>query len=230
MATACPHCAAPAAFAEEKLGASGRFLRCARCGRAWMEEHPAAESFGRRAVDTALRPKAGPIIDHIAPGFERTAFAGPAGKVEAPPRRSFSFSRGTFALAAGALLLGSFVLTLVFGSSLVGAAQDRDLARYAGLEIRLVRGAVGPARNGHALTVEGEITNRGKTRREVPAVEVAVKSGGLEMASWRVEPLARDIDAGATVAFRSVRAASSTAGNEVTLRFADRQGGIIGAE
>jgi predicted Zn finger-like uncharacterized protein len=231
VATACPHCAAPAAFASERFGPAGRMIRCARCGTAWPAGFHAEEQ-GEDAVSRPIparepfRPRFGTIVEHVP--------ADAAGKAPRSGRggswRRFSIGRRIVVASSAAVAICiALVAMVIFNASLVGAAPEGGMDEYAGLEIRLLRSAIEPARRGHALAVEGQITNQTDGEMPVPAVRVSLRSQGREIHSWLVEPTTKRLAAGDSVLFRSVRASPPGDASEVAFRLAERQGNIIGS-
>lgn len=248
MATACPHCAAPANLSSEALEAGGRMMRCARCGTAWLarltgEDHFGGESGERHPlpVRRPSRPRFEQVIEHVGPNFGRASqraakparpamSAKPAVAANSPwPSRFFLLRTRLLAAwpsVTAAVTLVAIVAVLSLHWS--GAMSDDGRAQFAGLEIRLLRGAIEPAREGRALAVEGEITNRSEGELRVPAVRISLRSDGLEVYSWLVEPTTTRLAAGRAVVFRTVLAAPPAGVDEVAFRLAEREDTVIG--
>jgi predicted Zn finger-like uncharacterized protein len=256
VAVRCPHCAAPAAFSAEALDPVGRMVRCARCGTAWLARFHSNDQYGTPRGESALlarrpgRPRFEQVIEHAGPDF--------AGKTPPPPvkprkravsprmakpAKSFKVRRPKFdwlrlvtgrrafqlwSASIATLILVVLVTLLTFNSSLLGGSAHSEMKQFAGLQIRLVRGALERVRDGHVLAVEGEITNRTNGEMEVPAVRVSLRSDGTERYSWLVEPTTTRLDAGGRVVFRSVLAAPPAGVDEVAFRLTERRNTIVG--
>ena len=254
MATACPHCAAPAKLSSEALDAGGRMMRCARCGTAWLarvhaEDHLGGEAGERHPLPMRrpTRPRFERVIDHVGPSFAqrppraakpaRPAISARPAMSARPavaanwtwPSRLFFFRTrllGVWPSVTAAVTLVAIVAVLSLHWS--GAMSDDGRAQFAGLEIRLLRGAIEPAREGRALAVEGEIANRSDGELRVPAVRISLRSDGSEVYSWLVEPTTTRLAAGRAVVFRSVLAAPPAGVDEVAFRLAEREDTVIG--
>jgi predicted Zn finger-like uncharacterized protein len=252
VATACPHCAAPANLSPEALEASGRMMRCARCGTAWLARVTGEDPFGSESgeprslpVRQPARPRFERVIEHVGPSFARPQ-ASRAAKTAKP---AMSAKPARAAVAANSAWPSRFVMlptrllaawpsvtavvTLVAIVAVLslhwsGAMSDDGRSQFAGLEIRLLRGAIEPAREGRALAVEGEISNRSGGELRVPAVRISLRSDGLEVYSWLVEPTTTKLAAGRAVVFRSVLAAPPSGVDEVAFRLAEREDTVIG--
>jgi hypothetical protein len=224
-------------------------IRCARCGTAWLARLHADDHFGGEGdhrhplpMRRPGRPRFERVIEHVGPSFARRSqprAAKPAkSAMSAKPvvaansaRPSRFFMLRTRLLAAwpsitAAVTLVAIVAVLSLHWS--GAMSDDGRSQFAGLEIRLLRGAIEPAREGRALAVEGEIANRSDGELRVPAVRISLRSDGSEVYSWLVEPTTTRLAAGRAVVFRSVLAAPPAGIDEVAFRLAEREGTVIG--
>jgi predicted Zn finger-like uncharacterized protein len=258
VAVRCPHCAAPAAFSAEALDPVGRMVRCARCGTAWLARFHSNDQYGTAgakssplpAVRRSGRPRFEQVVEHIGASFSPKtppASAKPrrparsTGPVKPPKfaksaRPAFDWLRlvtgrrafQRWSATVAALVLVALVAVLTFKSSPGGGAPHHEMKQFAGLEIKLLRGALERVRNGHMLAVEGEITNRTNGEIDVPAVRVSLRSDGAERYSWLVEPSTTRLDAGGAVVFRSVLAAPPAGVDEVAFRLTERRNTIVG--
>ena len=138
-------------------------------------------------------------------------------------RRAFQLWSATIA----AVILVAVVAVMTLNMSLGGPAHG-EMKQFAGLEIKLLRGALERARNGQVLAVEGEISNRTSDVLEVPAVRVSLRSNGTERYSWLVEPSTTRLDGGGALTFRSVLAAPPAGIDEVAFRLTERRNTIVG--
>jgi predicted Zn finger-like uncharacterized protein len=256
VAVRCPDCAAPAAFSAEALDSGGRMARCGRCGTAWLARLHSNDQYGTASGESAAlpairrsgRPRFEQVVEHVGASFApktpsakprkpaRPAQPAKPPKFAKTPRPKFDWLRllaarravQMWSASAAALVLVVLVTLLTVNSSLFGGSAHGEMKQFAGLEIRLVRGALEPMRNGHMLAVEGAITNRTNGEIDVPAVRVSLRSGGSERYSWLVEPSTTRLDAGGTVVFRSVLAAPPAGVDEVAFRLTERRNTIVG--
>ena len=229
-------------------------MRCARCGTAWLARLTGEDQFGGESgerhplpVRRSSRTRFEQVIEHVGPSFGRSPQR--AAKPARPARSARPAMSAKTAVAANSPWPSRFVLlrtrllaawpsvtaavTLVAIVAVLslhwsGAMSDDGRAQFAGLEIRLLRGAIEPAREGRALAVEGEITNRSEGELRVPAVRISLRSDGLEVYSWLVEPTTMRLAAGRAVVFRSVLAAPPAGVDEVAFRLAEREDTVIG--
>jgi hypothetical protein len=224
-------------------------MRCARCGTAWLARLHAEDQFGgeggeRHAlpVRRPARPRFERVIEHVDPSFARRSQPRAAKPVKSAmsakptvaanwawPSRFFMLRTRLLAAwpsVTAAVTLVAIVAVLSLHWS--GAMSDDGRSQFAGLEIRLLRGAIEPAREGRALAVEGEIANRSDGELKVPAVRISLRSDGLEVYSWLVEPTTTRLAAGRAVVFRSVLAAPPAGIDEVAFRLAEREDTVIG--
>jgi predicted Zn finger-like uncharacterized protein len=238
VAIVCPQCAVPAALSAEVVSASGRLLRCKRCGTTWLARAKSADWFGNRGgerpeltVRRTGRPRFERVIEHGPPIGAGSAPPPQRHHAEAPPGRGrFALGRvfGSWAGVVVSVFASALVAIVALQLSAVGAPSGEDLAKYAGLEIRLVRAAVEPARSGRAVVVIGEIVNRTGKAMAVPAVRIALLSRGSERRSWYHAPAETRLAAGQATLFRSTLATPPADVDAVTFRLAERQDMIAG--
>jgi hypothetical protein len=229
-------------------------MRCTRCGTAWLarvtgEDHFGGESGERHPLPARRqRPRFERVIEHVGSDFARPS-PSRAAKPAKPARSARPAVSAKPAVAANsawpsrffflpARLLAAWpsvtaAVTLVAIVAVLslhwsGAMSDEGRSQFAGLEIRLLRGAIEPAREGRALAVEGEISNRSEGELRVPAVRISLRSDGFEVYSWLVEPTTTKLAAGRAVVFRSVLAAPPAGVDEVAFRLAEREDTVIG--
>jgi hypothetical protein len=222
-------------------------IRCARCGTAWLARLHADDQYGsdggeRHAVQIRrpARPRFERVIEHVGPSFARApsprhtakpAMAAKPAVAANPTRTARSLLVPSRLLAVWPSLTAGVVLAVIVALLSIywsGSASDGGTAKFAGLEIRLLRGAIEPAREGRALAVEGEISNRTDDVLGVPAVRISLRSDGVEVYSWLVEPTTTRLAAGRAVVFRSVLAAPPAGVDEVAFRLAERKDTVIG--
>jgi predicted Zn finger-like uncharacterized protein len=203
MILTCPACATRYLTDPVALGATGRTVRCARCGHAWHQMPP---------VD------AGPRLDVVSPAsIDRPAQAytpPPGGGLPAriepkPPRRT----GGWLALAAVVVLVVAAGLYLGRGRIVAAWPEAAELYAQLGLpvappvaglalrDISLTRLAI----DGHdTVIVEGRILNEGTATLAVPPLMAMLRDeSGRTVASWTARVEAGELAAGAAVEFRT---------------------------
>jgi hypothetical protein len=80
-----------------------------------------------------------------------------------------------------------------------------------------------------AIVVEGELRNTSGRAAGVPAIHVSLRNAaGEEVYAWSVEPAVIELDAGASLGFRSALASPAPGGDHVALSLAERAGTIVG--
>ncbi len=206
MIVGCPSCATRYRVEPAALGASGRRVRCTRCGHVWREEAP-ADSPAPVAVDAAPAPapprRRGGRIDWRAGGIAVAVVAvAAAGLVAArdeiagawPPTARLYEAVG---LAAGAAEEGRGLLI-------------RDVASK-----RVLEGGV------PILLVRGAIENSTGRHRAVPAIRAALKSEtGAELHRWTITAAAAELDAGQSTTFEDKLARPPRGATSLSVRFA----------
>jgi len=244
MAIVCPRCATPAALSA-KIGRAGRMLRCNRCNTTWFARVPVADPFmkeGGVSPYLAARrigcPRSERIIEHDAAGLSGKDEVQPA---EPPESGRSGMSVGIRGLPIGrrlvgawfgaiaAVVIGSSVTMLALQSAVVGAAPAAEMAQFAGLEIRLISATVEPVHNQNAVIVIGEISNRTGSDLAVPAVRIAVRTGGTERHAWLHQPDQARLSGGEALTFRSFLTSPPAGIDEVTFRLAKRPNAAVEA-
>ena len=80
-----------------------------------------------------------------------------------------------------------------------------------------------------AILVEGELVNTTGHTVAVPAIRISLRDAGAEeVYAWLVEPAAAELDAGASLGFRSALAPPVAGGEHVALSLAERAGPTVG--
>ena len=80
-----------------------------------------------------------------------------------------------------------------------------------------------------AIVVEGELVNTTDRTVGVPAIRISLRDAGSEeVFSWLVEPAAAELNAGASIGFRSAVASPVPGGEHVALSLASRTGVAVG--
>lgn len=237
MAIVCPRCATPAAPSAE-IGTAGRMLRCTRCNTTWFARVNAAAdpSFKERGESPYLaarrrgRPRLGRIVEHDASDLprqdrEQQVRSSESGLDGTSAARGLRIGRrlvGAWFGAIAAVIIGSLVTILALQSAVVGAAPAIDMTQFAGLEIRLVSATIEPVHNQSAVIVIGQIANRTNNDLAVPAVRIAVLSGGTERHAWLHEPNATRLSAGDALTFRSFLTSPPAGIDEVAFHLVQR--------
>jgi hypothetical protein len=243
MAIVCPRCATPAQ-STEIVHSAGRMLRCTRCGTTWFVRVKAADPFTKGsgesphlAVGRSGRPRFEWIVEHDGRGSSGQGRPQSVGRSESDrhgkPRASggLGIGRRLFGGWLGAvamLAVSGLIAILAFQSAVVGAAPAAGTAQFAGLEIRLVRATIERVHNQKAVIVIGEIANRSGRNLSVPAVRIALLSGGNERHAWLHQPRELQLGAGASLTFRSMLTSPPAGVDAVAFRLAQRPTTVVG--
>lgn len=239
MLIVCPGCTSAYEIETERVGASGRTVRCAACRETWFivpeAAAPALADFDETAfeaafpqtdaTDEAAEPDAGEIIDQPAP-FRQ----GPA--MPPPPARAGRRSVLTPAFALGLALFAALPLALLGRSTVVRAMpQSADVFARIGLPVNLrgidLRDVVAfqnPAEGGRPaeLVVEGDLLGVARGRAEVPDIAIAVRDAqGEALYRWTAPSPRAALEPGETARFRASLSAPPAQGRTVEVRFAD---------
>jgi len=218
-------------------------LRCNRCNTTWFARMPVADPFMKEGGESPYlasrrvgRPRSERIIEHDAAGLPRQDQVQP---VEPPESGQDGMSVAIRGLRVGrrlvgawfgaiaAVLIGSSVTILALQSAVVGAAPAVEMAQFAGLEIRLISATVEPVHNQNAVIVIGEIANRTGGDLAVPAVRIAVRSGGTERHAWLHQPDRTRLSGGEALTFRSFLTSPPAGIDEVAFRLARRPNAAV---
>jgi len=237
MLIVCPACASEYRIDADRVGTSGRSVRCAACRETWFissdevvaamfDEMSAAEEPGTSAPPEPA-PRAEAPADEPVPR-PRTSPAKPAkrGKPKRPARRLSP------ALAAALVLAASLPLALLGRASVVRAMpQTAGLFARVGLPVNL-RGidltdiaafqVSADGSNPARLVVEGDLVAVARERAAVPAIEVEVRdAGGQSLYRWTVPGPRSALEPGERARFKASLSAPPEKGRQVEVRFSD---------
>jgi hypothetical protein len=169
----------------------------------------------------------GPVIDAVILSDKRQALPPPKPLKRGLPARykpatrasavGLAMALATLAVAAGGVGFRTEIAGILAGTS--------DGGRYQGLEFGPVQTEI---QRGRTLLVNGTVVNRTNDVMALPAIRLAFRTDGNEIYSWSVEPTARTIAAGETIAFRSMVAAPGPAEGEVIVSLVSRQNDVVG--
>jgi predicted Zn finger-like uncharacterized protein len=211
MVVSCSVCRTRYLVDETSLhGRTGRTVRCASCGHTWHQTAP-AEPLATEDAARIAGPRVKPALE-VPPR--------PAGigipVLEAPPRESPTEARrrrwGALRWLLLALLFAAAVLAGVMVARGAVVAVWPPAARLfalagmppeslgAGLKIEKLI----PARTPGGLLIEGDITNIGKTVREIPKLRVALRDAGEKEVQFKtVDPPQSRLAPGAAAHFKT---------------------------
>lgn len=254
MILSCPSCGARFKIAAEKLGSTGRTVRCSKCSHKWhaapAEEdaaptEAAAESPQQPDPETppnademlSQHSTASPASDDGVQAFEESLRAGRYRPFDEPETETRRSSRG--------MVIGWLLLVLVLVGAAAGLWQFRtqvvaqvpqaaQLYRLAGIEVP-VAGAGLELRDvtrtrrlvdGQSLLViEGRIANTSEAEQEVPNLRVALyDAAGDEVAAWTFQAAQRTIPAGGETSFSTRQEDPPSTAREFALTFAKPDG------
>lgn len=176
MLLVCPNCSARYTLPDEKIGAAGRNVKCAKCSHTWLARLPFGESdshesepsanFQTLVQETAQRPKPRTVRPALPPASKKSA-------------RWWMPSLPSAALAACLVLVGLVTLSLrdVLLSAmpksaafytLVGFPPDQPLTQ---ISFERFRATVEPSTRGtSALKLDGQLVNRGVRPVTLPPI------------------------------------------------------------
>lgn len=207
MEIACPNCAKRFRVPEEKLGPSGRKVRCAGCGNVWFQQPAAAAAPGGPAAPLPEEPESDsaagrwpPAPHREEPGYDRPPiFDGP--HFGEPHRFELSsdadYDRAPRRRSRLGLILGWLLLVLVVAVLVGGGWYYRDRVVETVPELQQIYDLLGvPLDAGHpgvvledlttqvsmldgsrVMTITGEVGNISDQAREVPPLVATVTDG-----------------------------------------------------
>lgn len=147
-----------------------------------------------------------------------------AGQVSSPGWRAGSRWLGLVLLAVALVLIAGFAAPIV--TAIPGLA---DLFQGDALTFAAVKSSFLRVRGEDTLVVEGELINTSGHTVAVPAIRISLRDAGAEeVYAWLVEPAAAELDAGASLGFRSALAPPTAGGEHVALSLAERAAMTVG--
>jgi predicted Zn finger-like uncharacterized protein len=239
MLIVCPACASEYRIDAERVGTSGRSVRCAACRETWFisADEVVAAMFDEMASDDEPAPpppEPAPAAEPDAPADEAVRRPRPAttkgGRAGKPRRKAGRLSP---ALAACLILAAALPLTLLFRADVVRAMpQTAGLFARIGLPVNLrgidltdVAAFQVPAEgsNPARLVVEGDLVAVARERVAVPPIEVEVRdAGGQPLYRWSVPGPRSALEPGERARFTASLSAPPEKGRQIEVRFADR--------
>lgn len=236
MLIVCPACASEYRIDAERVGTSGRSVRCAACRETWFisADEVVAAMFDEMAAEDEPAPPPPPDSAPAAEApFEEpvrrprpaAAKGGRRGKPKAKARRLSP------ALAACFVLAAALPLTLLGRATVVRAMpQTAGLFARVGLPVNLrgidltdVAAFQVPAEgaNPARLIVEGDLVSVGRERVAVPLIEVEVRdAAGHPLYHWSVTGPRSALEPGERARFKASLSAPPEKGRQIEVRFA----------
>jgi predicted Zn finger-like uncharacterized protein len=236
LATRCPKCATPGAFAADEIGEAGRFVRCPRCRTTWLARNIAGDVFGPAGSfpAPALRQPA-PIIEGAvlkaarprpAPSAQPTAPAKPF-VMPPPPFPPRPSNRRLAGLGIALTLVVILGLAVPIVAAIPGLAGLFNAG--AGLTIEAVTSAALRRGGVDTIVVEGVLANHTERGVDVPAIRISLRTdAGGEVYSWQVEPTATRLAAGESIGFRSALTNPAPGADQIAVSLASRHPITIG--
>ncbi|KQQ31742.1 hypothetical protein ASF53_03380 [Methylobacterium sp. Leaf123] len=239
MLIVCPACASEYRIDADRVGTSGRSVRCAACRETWFissdevvaamfDEMSAAEEPETSAAPPEPAPQAEAPADEPVPRPRPST--GKAAKRGKPKRKARRLSP---ALAACLVLAAALPLALLARASVVRAMpQTAGLFARVGLPVNL-RGidladiaafqVAADGTNPARLVVEGDLVAVARERVAVPAIEVEVRdAGGQSLYRWTVPGPRAALEPGERARFKASLSAPPEKGRQVEVRFSDQ--------
>ncbi|CAX25270.1 MAG: zinc-ribbon domain-containing protein [Methylorubrum extorquens] len=239
MLIVCPACASEYRIDADRVGTSGRSVRCAACRETWFissDEVVAAmfdEMSAAEEPETSAAPPSPEPPPAEAPADEPVPrprpSTGKAAKRSKPKRKARRLSP---ALAACLVLAAALPLALLGRASVVRAMpQTAGLFARVGLPVNL-RGidltdiaafqVAADGSNPARLVVEGDLVAVARDRVAVPAIEVEVRdAGGQSLYRWTVPGPRAALEPGERARFKASLSAPPEKGRQVEVRFSD---------
>ena len=221
MLITCPSCASAYDLPVDRIGPSGRKVRCASCRESWFvaspEDNPTATP--SLEVDTAAtteivtRPLP-PAEPQAAP--EKSEARGRSTGRRKKPRTSAGRKDGIGLrrlgrIAAVVAVCAALPGLLAFREKVVGTLPGTaSLYRSVGLPVNLVglsfvgvRSSLSQDGETSVLEVAGEIVNDGRAARAVPLLQIALEGdGGERLYRWSAKAAEGDLQVGQSAPFR----------------------------
>jgi predicted Zn finger-like uncharacterized protein len=232
----CPVCRTRYLVDEEALGGpGGRTLRCSSCGHTWhyspappeprADEYPAGLRGQRIEPALAVPPRPGTPPE---PPLEVPPRPGSA--PQQPPRRR----RRGWAAIRWLVLVVLFALAILAGIVVARGAvvamwpPAARLYALAGLPVEppgvgLKIEKLVPTRTPDGLIIEGDITNRAKTTRDVPPLRVALRDAAEKEVQFKIiDPPKARLPPGAVIHFKTPFEHPEDTATGVVVTFAPR--------
>jgi predicted Zn finger-like uncharacterized protein len=244
MLIVCPACASEYRIDAEKVGASGRSVRCAACRETWFigpddvaaglmaELNSEPDPFDAAVIDepsvAAAPATEAPPPDPSEPPAPRRR---PQPKAKTTPKRAGP-RRLSPALAAGLAVAALMPLALL-GRATVVRAMPQTAALYAGIgltvnlrgiELSDVAAFQTPAEGAEParLVVEGDLVGVARERVAVPPVEIEVRDAhGQSLYRWSVPGPRAALEPGERARFKASLSAPPAKGHSIEVRFAE---------
>lgn len=237
MLITCPSCASAYDLPADRIGASGRKVRCASCRESWfvaspednpraplpsLEPEPLAEIVARPLPPPAPREDPEPKPRGRGGSTRKRPGAGP---VASRARSGLLVRIGALALVCG-MLPGLLAFREQVVSTLPGTAS---LYRSVGLPVNLVglsfaqvRSALSHERETQVLEVSGEIVNDGRVARPVPSLRIVIEGErGEQLYSWTAKAAEGELSVGKSAPFRVRLTAPPSDARRVEVTFRD---------
>jgi predicted Zn finger-like uncharacterized protein len=244
MLITCPSCASAYDLPAERIGGTGRKVRCASCRESWFVAspedklagggRPALESEAERGdFEIVTRPVPSPH----SPRPEVEASGPPAGRSRAragarrggPSRKKGAGALRVLVRAAviGAVCLAPPILLADRHRVVAAMPGTNTLYRAIGLPVNLVglsftevRSTTLRENDAPVLEVTGEILNDGRVARGVPPLQITLEGGGGEaLYSWSARAVDGELAVGQRAPFRVRLTAPPPEARQVVVTF-----------
>ncbi|BAU91763.1 MJ0042 family finger-like protein [Methylorubrum populi] len=241
MLIVCPACASEYRIDAERVGTSGRSVRCAACRETWFisADEVVAAMFDEMSVEEESVPPPPPMPEPAGAGEADAPVDGSARRSR--PAAAKEGRRGkpkpkagrlSPALAASLFLAAALPLVLLGRASVVRAMpQTAGLFARVGLPVNLrgidladVAAFQVPAEgsNPARLVVEGDLVAVARERVVVPPIEVEVRDAeGQPLYRWSVAGPRSALEPGERARFKASLSAPPEKGRQIEVRFSD---------
>lgn len=215
MLIVCPSCASEYTIGADRIGPTGRVVRCASCREAWFiapEDAQGPEAAGRPD------PAAG------VPGSRRP---------KRPGRDARSASRGNAAVILSLCLIAAMAAAILFRTTLVRVMPESAAVFAAiglpvnllGLRLSGLRSDLGQEGEAQVLVVTGEIANETGRPVQVPAVALTIEGeNGAALYSWTDKGTGGELAPHGMTRFQARLASPPPDGRHVLVTFSTKAG------
>jgi predicted Zn finger-like uncharacterized protein len=208
MLIVCPSCASEYAIAADRIGPTGRVVRCASCREAWFIP-PEDAALDEASAPAAEEPKRGPSF----------------GPEQRKDHKAWLVAAALLAAAMGlAIFARTTVVRLVPESAAVFAMIGLPV-NLVGLQLARVTSDVGQEGEAQVLVVSGEIANETGKPVQVPPLAFSIQGEkGATLYSWTEKKGGEELAPHAARPFQARLASPPPDGREVLVTFSAKGG------
>ena len=242
MILVCPSCDTRYFADDSKIGREGRRVRCATCGHAWTAKAQEEDGAPAPAEETGLTREQVERLRQTAQANSKTR-AGPHAEFRAQQHAKRKRDRSRAATIAWVsvafVFAGALGAAVLFRNEVANAfPKAASLYQLVGLDVNrfgLILENVEAKRSFDGttpvLTVTGAAINKGDEAQPTPQLRVTLKDeSGKEVQTWTDEFAVASLAPGERTEFTTRFEAPPVETYRLTVTFAEKDGGDIGAE